>query len=232
MNLKKDFSTTTAILLFAQSEMIESTLKPIASTTKQNVLLWKKMNDKSIKIIQRTKLPYFISDENVQIGTTFGDRITHSIQTIFDKGFEKVIVIGNDCIELTAHHLRQAVHDLKANQLVLGSDYAGGAYLIGVAKSTFKPELFSAIAWQTNAVYKALQTLYKQENIAYLACLDDCNNEYDLKRATQKLSFSNSFKNILLSFLSHFVVQNVFETKFNSSHYPTSNFNKGSPCKV
>jgi len=42
MNSKKDYSTTTAILLFAQSENIESALKPIAPSCKQNVLLWKK----------------------------------------------------------------------------------------------------------------------------------------------------------------------------------------------
>jgi len=232
MNLKKDFSTTTAILLFAQSEKIESALKPIALSNKQNVLLWKKMNDKSIKIIQKTKLPYFISDENDQVGVTFGERITHSIQTIFDQGFEKVIVIGNDCIELKAYHLLQAEQDLKVNELVLGSDYSGGAYLIGVTRSKFKPGLFKAIPWQTNAVFTALQTLYKKETIAYLSSLNDCNNTFDFKRATQKLSFSDSFKNILLSFLTNFVFQLCLETKFNSSQYHASDFNKGSPCNA
>lgn len=232
MNLKKDFSTTTAILLFAQSEKIESALKPIAFSNKQNVLLWKKMNDKSIKIIQKTKLPYFISDENDQVGATFGERITHSIQVILDKGFEKVIVIGNDCIELKAHHLLQAEQDLKVNELVLGSDYSGGAYLIGVTRSKFKPELFKAIPWQTNAVFTALQTLIKQETIAYLACLNDCNSTFDFKRATQKLLFSESFKSILLSFFTNFLVQLGRETKFDSSHYRVSNFNKGSPCNA
>jgi len=232
MNLKSNLSTTTAILLFAQSEEKESTLKPIASSYKQNVSLWKKMNDKSLKIIQKTKLPYFISDENDQVGKTFGDRITHSIQTIFDKGFEKVIVVGNDCIELKAHHLLQAEQDLNVNELVLGSDYSGGAYLIGVTKLKFKSELFKTIPWQTKAVFNALQTLYKQETIAYLPYLNDCNNAFDLKRATQKLSFSDSFKNIILSFLTNFVIQNDFETIFDSSHYRASDFNKGSPCNV
>ncbi|SHG31173.1 hypothetical protein SAMN05444372_104221 [Flavobacterium micromati] len=232
MNLKMDFSTTTAILLFAQSEKIESALKPIASCSKQNVLLWKKMNDNSIKIIQKSKLPYFISNENDQVGATFGERITHSIQTIFDKGFEKVIVIGNDCIELKAQHLLQAERDLKTNNLVLGKDFSGGAYLIGVTKSKFKPELFKTILWQTKNAFTTLQKIYKREAIAYLPYLNDCNNTSDFKRATQKLSFSDTFKKILLSFLSNFVIQNDFETRFDYSYYHALNFNKGSPCNA
>jgi hypothetical protein len=232
MNLKMDFSTSTAVLLFAQSGAVASTLKPIACCAKKNVLLWTKMNDHTIKVIQKSKLPYFIIDENDQIGVTFGERLTHSIQSIFDKGFEKVIVIGNDCIELKAHHLLRAKQDLKGNDLVIGSNYSGGAYLIGVAKSKFKPALFRSIPWQTKSVFTALQMLYKHESIAYLSFLNDCNNTFDFKRATQRLSFSDTLKKILLSFFSNFHVQNELEERFDSAHYQTFNFNKGSPCSA
>ncbi|SHM61968.1 TIGR04282 family arsenosugar biosynthesis glycosyltransferase [Flavobacterium xanthum] len=232
MNLIMDYSSTTAILLFAQSEKKVSALKPIAFSSKQNVLLWKKMNDHSIKISQHTKLPYFISNENDQLGATFGERITHSIETVFAKGFDKVIVIGNDCIELKAHHLLQAERDLRRNDLVIGSDYSGGAYLIGVTKLKFNAELFKSIPWQTKSVFTALQTLYRKQSIAYLPYLNDCNNAFDFKQATQKLSFSDSFRKILLSFLSNFVVQIDFETRLYSSDYHAFNFNKGSPFNV
>ena len=59
MNLLKSNSSTTAIILFAKSEEIESSLKLIAPSAKQNLLLWKKMNDMVVKTIQKTKLPYF-----------------------------------------------------------------------------------------------------------------------------------------------------------------------------
>lgn len=232
MNLIMDYSSTTAILLFAQSEKQVSALKPIAFSSKQNVLLWKQMNDHSIKISQHTKLPYFISNENDQVGVTFGERITHSIETIFAKGFDKVIVIGNDCIELKAHHLLQAERDLRRNDVVIGSDYSGGAYLIGVTKLKFKAELFKTIPWQTKSVFTALQTLYRTQSIAYLPYLNDCNNASDFKKATRKLSFSDSFRKILLSFLSNYVVQNDFETRLYSLDYLAFNFNKGSPFYV
>ncbi|MBP2284736.1 glycosyltransferase A (GT-A) superfamily protein (DUF2064 family) [Flavobacterium sp. CG_23.5] len=225
----KDYSTTTAVLLFAQSEKIESGLKPIASCSKQNVLLWKKMNGNVTKLIQKSKLPYFVSDENSQVGTTFGEKITHAIQAVFVKGFAKVIVIGNDCIELKVQHLLQAEKDLKTNDLVIGSDYSGGAYLIGISKSEFNADLFETLPWQTKGVLTALQTLYKTQSIAYLACLNDCNDAFDFKKATHKLSFSDAFRKILLSFLSINKIQNYFEIGFFSYDYHPLNFNKGSP---
>lgn len=229
MNLKKDFSTTTAILLFAQSEKIESTIKPIASCSKRNVFLWKKMNSMVLKTIKKTELPYFISDENNQVGSTFGEKISDAVQAIFAKGFEKVIMVGNDCVELKAQHLLQAEINLKTTNLVLGEDFSGGAYLIGVTKSNFKADLFQAIPWQTKVVLSALKTLYENQSIAYLPCLNDCNDAFDFKKAIHKLSFSNSLRNILLSFLCSNKVQDYFETRFVSYDYQWLNFNKGPP---
>tara|TARA_R110000868_G_scaffold81946_2_gene231741 strand:- start:52130 stop:52828 length:699 start_codon:yes stop_codon:yes gene_type:complete len=229
MNSKKDYSTTTAILLFAQSENIESALKPIASNCKQNILLWKKMNDRVLKTIQKTNLSYFVSNENNQIGNTFGEKITHSIREIFDKGFEKVIVVGNDCIELKTQYLLEAERDLEFNDLVIGSDNNGGAYLIGVTKSKFIASQFETIPWQTKNVFSALQTLYKTQSIAYLPCLNDCNSTSDFKKAIHKLSFSNPLRSLLLSLLQNKTLINQNENTFFSYKYGALNFNKGSP---
>lgn len=229
MNLGKKSTSRTAILLFAQSENVESIAKPIISCAKQNVFLWKKMNENVIKIIQKTKLSYFISTEKNQVGASFGEKITNAIQNIFEQGFEKVIVVGNDCIELKMHHLLQAEQDLRINSLVLGADYAGGAYLIGVTKSTFNATSFQNIPWQTKYLFTALQAIYKEESTAYLPFLNDCNNAFDFKKAAYKLSFSDNFRKLLLSFLILLKVKNLTEIKFISTDYQAINFNKGSP---
>ena len=229
MNCKKNYSAATAILLFAQSEKIESALKPIALSSKQNVLLWKKMNDRVLKTVQKTNLPYFISNETNQVGNTFGEKITHSIQEIFAKGYEKVIVVGNDCIALKAQHLLQAESDLQSRDLVIGSDYSGGAYLIGVKKSKFKAVPFESIPWQTQNVFPALQTLYKAKSIAFLPSLGDCNSAFDFNKAIHQLPYSSKLKNILLSFLFVPKLQNKFETDFIGYQYHSLSFNKGSP---
>ncbi len=229
MNTKKDNSTTTAILLFAQSEKVESSLKPIASCRKQNVLLWKKMNEKALKTIQKTNLPYFISNETNQVGSTFGEKITHSIQEIFAIGFEKIIVVGNDCVALNAKHLQQAERDLQRTDLVIGADFSGGAYLIGLTKSKFKAEPFKTIPWQTKKVFSALQNLYNTQAIGFLPSLADSNSASDFKKAIYHLSYFSALKKILLSFLFVPKQQQKFESNFIVNQYYTISFNKGSP---
>lgn len=229
MKCIKDYSTTTAILLFAQGEKAESVSKPIACQKKQNVLLWKKMNDRVLKTIHKTNLPYFISDENSQTGNTFGEKISHSIQTIFDKGFEKVIVIGNDCLELKSNHLFEAAIKLQTNDVVLGADFNGGAYLIGVSKSSFNATEFATITWQTQFVFKELKQLFKEIKTAFTHNLNDCNSAFDFKKAVHKLAFSDSFKNLIFSLLQNKTAVNNDETSFVSYEFNTLNFNKGSP---
>ncbi|NCT10491.1 MAG: DUF2064 domain-containing protein [Flavobacteriia bacterium] len=229
MILSKDYSTSTAILLFAQSEKVESVSKPIVCQKKQNSLLWKKMNEKVLQTIQKTYIPYFISDENTQIGNTFGEKITHSIQTIFNKGFEKVIVIGNDCLELQAKHLLDTSHKLQKNDAVLGADFNGGAYLIGVSKSSFNANEFATIAWQTRFVFDELKQLFGEIKTAFTPSLNDCNSAFDFKKAVHKLSFSDSFKNVILSLLQNKTVVPDYETSFLSYEFDFLDFNKGSP---
>ena len=229
MNFIKDFSATTAILLFIQSEKTESALKPIASCSTQNILLWKRINDMVLKTIQKTKLPYFISNENNQVGGNFGEKITHSIQAIFAKGFEKVIVIGNDCIALKAQDLLYSAKQLEHSNCVLGANFNGGVYLIGVTKSEFNADQFETILWQTKSVFTALQTLYQKQSVAYLPSLDDCNSASDFKKAIHQLPFFSRFKKILLSFLFVSKQQNKFEADFITHYFYSLNLNKGSP---
>jgi glycosyltransferase A (GT-A) superfamily protein (DUF2064 family) len=229
MNFKTDFPTTTAILLFAQSEKVESVFKPIASSAKQNVLLWKKMNDQVLKTIQKTNLPYFISNETNQVGTTFGEKITHSIQDIFAKGFHKVIVVGNDCIALKARNLLQAEHDLQINDVIIGPDYSGGTYLIGVTKSEFKAEAFQNIPWQTKSVFSSLQILFQSQSVIYIPSLEDCNSTFDFKKAIHQLPYFSAIKKVLSAFLFVEKQQNKFELNFAYTVYYTLIFNKGSP---
>lgn len=229
MKFIKDNSTTTAILLFAQGEKAQSYSKPIACKKTRNVLLWKKMSERVLKTIQKTNLPYFISNETSQFGNTFGKKITHSIQDVLNKGFDKVIVIGNDCIELKSNHLFEAFIKLQTNDTVLGADFNGGAYLIGVSKSSFNADKFETISWQTTTVFEELKCFFGEKNTAFTISLNDCNSTSDFKKAIHKLSFSDSFKNIMLSLLQNKTDVNNYETSFVSYEFNLLNLNKGSP---
>ena len=80
------------------------------------------MNNRVLKTIRKTKLTYFISNETNQVGTTFGEKITHYIQEIFTKGYQNVIVVGNDCIEIKAKHLLNAASKSFCNFIIIITD--------------------------------------------------------------------------------------------------------------
>lgn len=229
MKFTKEYSKITAILFFAKSENSECNSKPITCQQKQDELLWKTMNEHGLKTIQKTNLPYFISDETSQIGNTFGDKITYSIQKIFNKGFEKVIVIGNDCIELQADHLLEASRKLQTDDFVLGADFNGGAYLIGVSKKVFNADEFKTISWQTPSVFDELLIIFSKHTLELLPCLNDCNSRSDFKKALHKLSFSNPFKILILSILQNKSTKINYVTTYVSYQIALQYFNKGSP---
>lgn len=226
--VNKKFSNT-AILIFAHSETLESTLKPIVYTSKKNKSLWRVLNNRVVKTTKKTNLPYFIFDEHHQLGNTFGEKITHSIQSVFEKGFEKVIVIGNDCIELDSNLLTLAIQNLQYNETVLGPDLAGGTYLIGVSKSSFNPSDFSKIDWQTNRVFLSLKKLNIALQIAILPALSDCNNTIDFETILKKLPFNAVLKSILQRFSKYYKTPYYSKTTCVQNTIFSIYFGRGSP---
>ncbi len=223
------YSTIMAMLLFSRRENIESIPKTIACQNKQNVLLWKKMNERFFKTIQKTSLPFFLPNETSQIEKTFGDKITHSIIMLFVQGFEKVIVVGNDCIELKLHHLLESNTKFQTNDFVFGADFNGGPYLICVSRSVFKANKFEIISWQTPAVLNKLQSLFGKKNIIRLPSLNDFNSVIDLKMVVNKLPFSVSFRNLFYSLFQNSHVIKNFKTSIVNYRFSLLNLNKGSP---
>jgi len=228
MNLDFKHSSSTAILLFAQSNKMESALKPIAYQKKQNDLFWQKMNNKVLQTICKTSLPYFISNEKTQVGVSFGDKLSHAIQAVFEKGFEKVIVVGNDSPGLTQHHLQNACLGLQNKKWVLGPNLKGGSYLLGVSKSVFNASLFSKISWGTTQVVKELKQL-SQEDAILLSSLADFNTLADFKNVLKSFSFYSTFKNSLISLLFHQRPLYQFLKKHYYYQFVGLNFNKGPP---
>jgi uncharacterized protein len=186
-------------------------------------------NYRAAKLIQSTGLPHFKIDEKNQRGTSFGKRLRNALEDVYNQGFEKVIIIGNDCIELQKHHLLDAKTKLQTNSFVLGADFNGGAYLIGVTKSAFDTNKFENISWQTSSVFNELHSLLGYQTIGLLSGLNDCNSINDLKKAINMLPFSDPFRSILLFLFQNKNVLNNFEIVIVSNEFCLLNLNKGSP---
>lgn len=123
-----------------------------------------------------------------------GERMTRSLQSAFDGGIQRAVIIGTDCLELDAQVLEAAFQSLEQYDLVLGPAKDGGYYLVGLRQPV--PELFRRIAWSTSAVLQQTITIAQKLGLAivYLPTLSDIDNPEDLEVANLALEPSSFVK--------------------------------------
>tara|TARA_R110000868_G_scaffold4402_1_gene27653 strand:- start:4829 stop:5521 length:693 start_codon:yes stop_codon:yes gene_type:complete len=209
----------TAILIFANSSKEEVKHKLFAKDYK----LFDTLTSLTYKSVKKSKLPYYHYSEKQQEGNTFGERFTNAIQSVFDKGYENVITIGNDTPKLKASHLIEAEHQLKNNKTVIGPSVDGGFYLMGINKLQFNAKQFYNLPWQTSNLRKSLLNFIASNQskvVSFLPVLRDIDSIQDIKKLVNHafilpkkllvvffLILNNSlncYKHILLFFLSNF----------------------------
>lgn len=87
-----------------------------------------------------------------QIGEDLGSRMEHAFREIFERGYQRVLVVGADLPSLPSDCYTQAFSLLADHDLVLGPSLDGGYYLIGLTRPA--PELFAGIPWSTDRVFE------------------------------------------------------------------------------
>lgn len=90
-----------------------------------------------------------------------GTRMRAAVQTMLQRGYGRVLIIGSDSPDLPASHLNEAAAALPTHDLVLGPAEDGGYYLIGL-KSDYA-QLFENITWSTASVLQ--QTLVAAQRL-------------------------------------------------------------------
>ena len=149
--------SSTAILIFARSAGLEGISKHIGGDVNDTITLFDILNKKVVRLAKNSGSPYFVYNETCQMGDTFGEKLANAVSDIFKKGFEKVIILGNDCLQLRKDTLRNAARQLDKVNMVIGPDHHGGAYLIGINVSVFDKQSFASLKWQTKLLYRNLQ---------------------------------------------------------------------------
>ena len=91
-----------------------------------------------------------------QVGRTFGERLTAAMAHTFGLGYEQLIVIGNDCPQLSSGQLRHALQLLTSADAVLGPATDGGVYLLGIRRAFFDAQALRGLPWQTGKLGQAL----------------------------------------------------------------------------
>lgn len=117
----------------------------------------------------------------VQKGPDLGDRMLNAFKHAFDKGFEKAVIIGTDCWELSDEVIEEAFEKLDENDVVIGPATDGGYYLIGMNK--LYPGLFHDKKYSHDNVLKDVLTEIGQMDAEFhlLPELSDIDTFQDLK---------------------------------------------------
>lgn len=95
----------------------------------------------------------------IQQGKNLGEKLKNAFKDQFDKGIEKVIVIGSDVPGINNSIIKSAFNILSTHDAVIGPSFDGGYYLLGLTKKSYNPIIFDNIAWSTDLVLQ--QTLDK-----------------------------------------------------------------------
>ena len=122
-----------------------------------------------------------------QAAGDLGARLKQAFDEAFARGFEKVAVIGSDCIGLSPAVFSETWEALETHDAVLGPSTDGGYYLLALRQPC--AALFRGIAWSTGAV--RAQTLAQAQAaglaVHELAALPDIDTEADWRQAEEKL---------------------------------------------
>ena len=220
----------TAILVFARSAAKEQHFKQFPHSKE----LFAALNADILRKVKATQLPYFLYDEHLQLGSTFGTRITTAIQTVFAKGYENVIVLGNDSPQLTVATILQSQENLHQGKTVIGPAADGGIYLLGIHRSKFDALEFQGLPWQKSSLFEKLAISFMRKGILHqLPKLHDLDAFEDIKRIIQAEGpLTLGIAKILWRMLKEGSQKIAHRPNTTSSFYPIRQYNKGSPLRL
>ena len=120
--------------------------------------------------------PLFIRQP--QCDGDLGDRMLAAFDDLL-KRYKRAVIIGSDCIKLTAEIIQQAIGSLNDNEVVIGPSEDGGYYLLGMRN--FYAGLFNNINWSTGTVFTETTSVIEEMHLSYktLQVLPDIDTEED-----------------------------------------------------
>ena len=119
-----------------------------------------------------------IYDKKQQYGAHLGARMEFAFDQGFKAGYQNIVIIGSDIIDLTQADLISAFAALKTHDKVIGPAKDGGYYLLGMKK--LNPDIFRNKTWGTDTVYSATMKDLEGESIFQLDVKNDIDRIEDL----------------------------------------------------
>ena len=122
----------------------------------------------------------------IQEGSDLGERMENAFQFLFRNEYEKMVIIGSDCLELHPGIINQAFMKLQDTDVVIGPAKDGGYYLLGLKDAS--PFLFINVDWGTNRVLNQTVSILENRKSTYalLETLNDIDEPQDWLNAKSK----------------------------------------------
>ena len=123
------------------------------------------------------------SSKDVQKGVNLGERMLNAFKKAFEKGYDKVVLIGSDLSDLETTHVENGFEILNTKEAVFGPAKDGGYYLVGMQKLI--TEIFIDKPWsQRELLEETLKELSKLSvTFGLLEELNDIDTYEDLVRS-------------------------------------------------
>ncbi len=120
--------------------------------------------------------------KRLQQGAHFGERMKDAFKSIFDKGYDRVVIVGSDCVDLSSELVNETINNLEEINFVIGPSEDGGYYLLG--SNLYYPALFDNKQWSTDTVcMDTLRDIEKTDYSVYLLpVLSDVDNAEDCNK--------------------------------------------------
>lgn len=115
-----------------------------------------------------------------QFGDDLGAKMEHAFQEGFAAGYEQIVIIGSDMLDIQQAHIETAFKKLNGSDVVIGPAEDGGYYLLGVKQEI--PKLFKNKSWGQSTVFKdTLRDLNDDYSCSFLEILNDIDVISDIK---------------------------------------------------
>ena len=118
--------------------------------------------------------------KNQQITGTLGEKMAGAFEFVFSQGYNRTLIIGSDCYDLTASIIEEGFIAMEKYDVVLGPASDGGYYLLG--KKVIHPSLFAIAEWSTNTVLCETIAACNKAGLSFtkLEVLNDVDEEKDV----------------------------------------------------
>ncbi len=118
--------------------------------------------------------------KKLQKGDDLGERMNHAFGNLL-ADYDKVVIVGSDCPQLTKSHIDTAFNSLDETDVVIGPTFDGGYYLLGMKQ--LQAFLFNDMKWSTDEVFSTslIRIFEHQRTLTQLQKLSDVDVEDDLK---------------------------------------------------